>query len=81
MHQKGPLSLFSIPLGKRNVNHGMRRRSQGCLGLLDATIPGENLDAPFLQLKTQMLNNENEVALDETHRYGGNQGGKFAQAN
>jgi hypothetical protein len=76
-----PLNLSSIPLGKRIVNRGLRRRCYGRLGLLDATIPGENLDAPFLQLNMQMLDNENEVALDEAHRYAGNYGGKCAQAN
>jgi hypothetical protein len=50
------------------------------LRLLDAAIPGENLDAPFLQLGKQTLDNENEVALGEAHRHSVNDGGKDAQA-
>ena len=50
------------------------------LRLLDAAIPGENLDAPLLQLGKQTLDNENEVALGEAHRHGGDDGGKDAQA-
>ena len=48
--------------------------------LLDAVIPGEYLDAPFLQLGKQTLDNENEVALGEAHRHSVNDGGKDAQA-
>jgi hypothetical protein len=81
MHRKSPSNLSSIPLGMRIVNRELRRRCYGCLGFPDATIPGENLDAPFLQLKMQMFDDGNEVALNEAHRYGGNYGGKFAQAN
>ena len=50
------------------------------LCLLDAVIPGENLDAPFLQLGKQTLDNKNEVTLGEAHRHSVNDGGKDAQA-
>jgi hypothetical protein len=50
------------------------------LRLFNAAIPGENLDAPFLQLGKQTLDNENEVALGEAHRHSINDGGKDTQA-
>jgi hypothetical protein len=51
------------------------------LHLLDAAIPGKNLEAPLLQLGEQAFDNENEVALGEAYRHGSDDGRKDAQAN